>query len=73
MYFAVHPANNGRTNAKQIAQIGDFLIQAGIAKNPDLQNIKGTQQPSWSIKGVLRSNAGKPNTRETQFKSLLAI
>lgn len=73
MYFVVHPASKGRTNAKQIAQIEDFLIQAGIVKNPDLQNIKGTQQPSWSIKGVLRSNAGKPNTQETQFKSLFGI
>jgi hypothetical protein len=45
MYFVVHPKQRGKTNAKQIAEIEDFLIQAGVAKNPDLQNVKGAQRP----------------------------
>ena len=73
IYFIVHPLQQGQTNAKQIAQIEDFLIQAGIAKNPNLQNIKGTQQPSWSIKGVIRSNAGARTKQEIQFSSLFDI
>jgi hypothetical protein len=73
MYFVVHPASRGPTNAKQIAEIEDFLIQAGVAKNPNLQNVKGTQQPSWNIKGVIRSGAGKRNDAEVSFSSLFDI
>lgn len=73
MYFVVHPNQKGRTNERQIAEIEDFLIQAGVAKNPDLQNVKGTQRPSWSIKGVVRSGVGKRSNPEVQFGSLFAI
>ncbi|MGJ7523409.1 hypothetical protein ACSFA0_23215 [Variovorax sp. LT1P1] len=73
MYFVVHPNSKGKTNGRQIGKIEDFLIQAGIAKNPDLQNIKGTGQPEWSIKGVVRSGAGKRSSAETQFARLFDI
>jgi hypothetical protein len=73
MYFVVHPAQKGPTNNKQIKDIEDFLIQAGTAKNPNLQNIKGAQQPRWSIKGVIRSGAGKRSDAEIQFASLFDI
>jgi hypothetical protein len=72
-YFVVHPAQKGPTNIKQIRDIEDFLIQAGTAKNPDLQNIKGAQQPLWCIKGVVRSGAGKPNEAEIQLRTLFGI
>jgi len=73
LYFLVHPMRRGPTNTKQIAQVEDFLIQAGIVENPNLQNIKGAQQPGWSIKGVIRSGAGKPTDSEAQFRSLFGI
>lgn len=73
MYFVVHPAQKGPANGKQISAIEDFLIQAGVAKNPDLQNVRGAQQPNWSIKGVIRSKGGKPNGAEGQFRKLFDI
>jgi hypothetical protein len=73
MYFVVHPRQKGRTNEKQIEAIEDFLIQAGFAKNPEIQNVKGTQQPLWSIKGVIRSGAGNRNRSETQFIKLFDL
>jgi hypothetical protein len=73
MYFVIHPKQKGPVNEKQIAEIEDFLIQAGVAKNPNLQNVKGTQQPSWSIKGVIRSGAGKRKAAEVQFAALFDI
>lgn len=73
MYFIVHPRQRGPINGKQISEIEDFLIQAGVAKNPRLQNVRGAQQPAWSIKGVIRSGAGKPNDIERGFKTLFAI
>lgn len=73
MYFVVHPSQKGPTNGKHISEIEDFLIQAGVAKNPGIQNVKGAQRPAWSIKGVLRSGAGKRNSSEVQFSKLFDI
>jgi hypothetical protein len=73
MYFVVHPSQKGPTNSKEIAEIEDFLIQAGVATNPNLQNVKGTQQPNWRIKGVIRSGAGKRKKAEAQFASMFEI
>ena len=73
MYFVVHPIQKGKTNSKQIVQIEDFLIQAGVAKNPDIQNVKGTARPDWSIKGVVRGTAGKRSSAEIDFADLFDI
>lgn len=73
MYFVVHPEQKGPANGKHIAEIEDFLIQAGIAKNPNLQNVRGTQRPGWSIKGVIRSGVGKRSKSEVEFGALFDI
>lgn len=73
MYFIVHGSQKGPTNTKQIAQIEDFLIQAGAAKNPELMNVRGIDQPEWSIKGVIRSGAGKCSQAEISFRKLFNI
>jgi hypothetical protein len=73
IYFVVHPTQKGPTNNKEIEAIEDFLIQAGVARNPDLQNVKGALQPSWSIKGVVRSGRGKRNEAEVGFSSMFDI
>ncbi len=73
MYFVVHPSQKGKTNSKQIGQIEYFLIQAGFAKNPNIQNVKGITTPEWSIKGVVRSAAGKRSTAEAGFAKVFDI
>jgi hypothetical protein len=73
MYFVVHGTQRGQTNKKQIGEIEDFLIQAGVAKNPRLQNLQGTQQPKWSIKGVIRSGSGNRADAAKQFSKLFDI
>lgn len=73
MYFVVHPTQKEKTNSTQIGLIEDFLIQAGVAKNPDIQNIKGTSRPDWSTKGIVRSTRGKPSTSENDFAMLFDI
>jgi hypothetical protein len=73
MYFVVHPKQKGKTNGRMIGDIEDFLIQAGVAKNPDIQNVKGTSEPKWSIKGAVRSGAGKRTQGEEEFVKLFGI
>jgi hypothetical protein len=73
LYFVVHPEQRGRVNATQIGQIEDFLIQAGITRNPDLQNVKGTQTPDWSIRGVIRQGGRRRTATEADFVKLFGI
>ena len=73
LFFVVHPKAKGKNNAKQIEEIEDFLIQAGAARNPNIQNVKGVQKPAWTIKGVVRSGAGKPSSAEIGFARLFDI
>jgi hypothetical protein len=73
MYFIVHPTAKGPTNNKHIREIEDFLIQAGVAANPNLQNVQGIQRPNWNIKGVIRSGPGKPSDTEIKFRLMFDI
>lgn len=73
MFFVVHPNQKGRTNATEITDIEDFLIQTGVAKNPGLQNVRGAGQPKWSISGVIRGGKGKRSHAETEFRNLFDI
>lgn len=73
MYFVVHGRSKGPDNKKHIAEIEGFLIQAGVAKNPSLQNVKGTQAPQWSIKGVIRNGSGKRSAVEGEFIKMFGI
>jgi hypothetical protein len=73
MFFVVHPHQKGKANAKQIEEIEDFLIQAGFAKNPDIQNVRGVQRPKWSIQGVVRSGKGKRSHDEAEFQRLFDL
>ena len=73
MFFVVHPSQKGKRNAKQIGEIEDFPIQAGVANNPDIQNVRGAQKPKWSIQGVVRSGKGKRSQDEAEFRRLFDI
>jgi hypothetical protein len=73
MFFVVRSVRKGLTSKGLIAAIEDFLIQAGVAKNPNLQNVIGVQQPNWRIKGVIRSGVGKKSKKALMFRNLFDI
>ena len=73
MYFVVHPKQRGKTNAKQIEKIEDFLIEAGAAKNPEIQNVRGAKRPTWNIKGVIRGDKGRPSKSAIEFRKLFDL
>jgi hypothetical protein len=73
LYFVRHPQQKGKTNAKQIGEIENFLIQNGVVRNPALQNVHGKQKPKWSIRGIVRGGKGKPSKAESKFKRLIGI
>ena len=73
IFFVMHPTKKGKKNMKEIAEIEDFLIQAGIVKNPRLENVRGAQRPRWSIQGVVRSGKGKPSKAGADFTRLFDL
>lgn len=74
VFFVCHPGQRGKPNKKQIGQIEEFLIQAGAAKNPHLQNVKGAKTPAWSIRGVVGiSGKGKRTRSQTDFRQLFGF
>lgn len=57
----------------QVSAIEDFLIQAGVARNQNLQNVKGTNTPKWQIAGVVRAGKGRSSHAAASFARLMGI
>jgi len=73
IFLVVHPKRKGKPHARRIAQVENFLIQAGWARNPSLQNVKGIHRPKWAIKGVIRSSFGKPTLAARVFRTVFGV
>jgi len=71
LFFLLSPTKKGKPNTKHIANLEQFLIQEGVAANPQLLNVKGTQAEQWGIKGLLRSGQGKPSAAAREFKKIM--
>jgi hypothetical protein len=73
VFFVTLPTARGRKNTKVIRQLEDFLIQTCVSRNPDLLNVKGTDQAEWGISGVIRGGKGKPSRGELALKRTLGL
>ena len=60
LFLIEAPSGQHRPPSKQITLVEDFFIQAGVAVNGNLLNIKGKKQAEWSVKGVIRPTKGPP-------------
>lgn len=73
LFFLLAPQRKGAPNSAHIGELEDFLIQTGLAANPDLLNIKGTKAEEWGISGVLRGGKGKPSNSAQLFRRLMNL
>jgi len=73
IFLVVHPKQKGKPHARRIAQVENFLIQAGWARNSTLQNVKGIHRPKWAIKGVVRGSIGKPTVAARVFRAVFGV
>lgn len=73
VFFVIAPSGRGRPAAKQIDLLEQFLIQAGVAANPNLLNVKGTKEEEWSIRGVIRAPRGRPSAAASAFRSAMKL
>jgi hypothetical protein len=69
MFFVIAP-RKGTT--RRIAELENFLIQIGEAKNQDILNSNGRDKPKWSIKNIIRSS-GWPGSSEKAFKRMMNL
>jgi hypothetical protein len=73
MWFLIYPVHRGRVNEKAIEELENFLIQAGMAVNPELRNIRGMTEPLWGIRGVMRSGRGARSKNARMFARMMGI
>ncbi len=73
LFFVLLPIKKGKTNATHIGDLEKFLIQTGMAANPNLLNIQGTKAADWGINGVLRGGQGKPSKAAKDFRKIMKL
>jgi|GEM_PF-2418506 len=74
LFFIVRPGKKNVASKKIVADMERQLIQDAVSKNPRVFCTRNTKNiPAWSIKGVVRSNAGKPSVIESAFRKSMGI
>ena len=73
LFFITFPKRQGRQNDNHLGDLERFLIQTGVAENPELLNVQNTKAADWNIIGVLRSRAGKPSISAQAFRRAMSL
>lgn len=72
-FFVLARQAKGKPNNSKIREVEKYLIDLGLAANPDLLNKKDTKTPGWAIQGVIRGGKGKVSTGTCAFRKMLGI
>jgi hypothetical protein len=72
-FFVVADRAIGQPNNSKIREVEKYLIDLGLAANPDLLNKKDTKQPGWGIQGIIRGGQGKVSAGTSPFRQMLGI
>lgn len=73
MFFVIPPKRRGRLSGGIIDEVETFLIQTAYGKNSDIQNVKKTRMPSWSIRGAVRNaKRGAPKSA-IEFRKAIGL
>ena len=73
MFLITAPGGTGAPPKNMISDMETFLVQLGVAKNPDLSNIQNTAEAKWGIKGVIRSGQGNNTKAAKDFLKMMGI
>lgn len=71
--FLFESPQGKKTPIYQIDLLENFLIQSALSVNDELLNIKKTKQENWSVRGLIRSSAGKPSKSAKAASSMLGL
>lgn len=72
--FFVAPGGSKNVVPREVArELEHYLIQQGFHENPRILNKANAKEPRWGIKGVLRSDKGKPDWIAKAFAMMMGI
>lgn len=73
LFFVLAERAKGQPNNSKIREVEKYLIDLGLAVNPELLNKKDTKQPGWGIQGVIRGSKGNVSAGTESFRQMLGI
>ena len=73
LFFVCLNKTAGAVSKSAINEAESYLIQAGLAANSALLNDKKTKVATWSINGIVRSQAGKPSAAANEFRKCIKV
>ncbi len=74
MFFVVPPGNRRIAASPVTKDMERQLTQDALAKNSALLNTHNTKNlPKWTIKGVIRSDVGRPTKLEAAFRKAMGM
>lgn len=73
LFFVCLSRTKGAVNKSAIDEAESYLIQAGLAANPNLLNDRKTRVATWSINGVVRSRQGKPSAAAGELRRCIKV
>ena len=73
LFFVCLSRTKGAVSKSAINDAESYLIQAGLAANRLLLNDKKTRVATWSINGIVRSQAGKPSAAALELRKCIKV
>ena len=73
MFFVTPPERRGKVNVTAIDEVETFLIQTAYNKNSEIQNVKKTRMPSWSIRGTVRNEKRGAPKSAIEFRKAIGL
>lgn len=73
LFLVTAPKGKGKPPTNLIAELEAFLIQAAMAQNENILNVKGTKTPRWAIHRVTEPGKGKPPKSAFQFRKTMGL
>ncbi len=73
LFFISASGNKNHVSVKVVEEVERAMIQFAILKNPDLRNVKNTRPHNWSIRGLIRSNCGRPPSEARRFGKMMGL
>lgn len=73
LFFICLAKTAGATSKSAIDEAESYLIQSGLAANSNLLNDKKTKVATWSINGIVRSQAGKRSAAATELRKCIKV
>ncbi|MHB1964327.1 MAG: hypothetical protein ACYCVC_18730 [Acidimicrobiales bacterium] len=73
VFLLCYEATRGAFDGKALGDLERYLITAAARKNPNLQNKKGTNFPTFMVPGLTDPARGKPSNKTLALQQMLGM